>query len=510
MSNDEKNPTGKPTIPDHEIIERFGGIRPMAAKLGVAVTTVQGWKERDHIPPGRVSQIVAAAAEYDIDIGLKTEELPPPAEPEPPKTESKPEAVAAEPSASKQQETVKEPQSAPRAETQPEIKKEPEPAVEPAPGPGEPPATAGLAGGVSRLSFFLVIVLLIAAILTGPLWQSRLYPGAGTGQAIDTGRLDEIASGLRDIETGMKNLAADIENRESGLSARLDALEAGGGETGAAVAEQMAGIEKGLETLKSGLSTIESRIARLEARQDEVPESVTAALQATDTAVADLRDAIAELDRKAKAMEDGLSSVNGNIGKMDGRISELEARPVQSGEKIAAMVLALGQVESAMNLGRPYRDALDRLEFLGRDDPLISGSEAVTALSPWADEGIPDRLALRRRFAELAPEIDRALSKGGEESWLDSVWNRIAGLVTVRRIDGSGLTPLAKAEQALEEGDLAMVVAAFEGKGSLGSDGDAWITLVTARIEAEREIQTLYGQMIAPLAGKDVEGAASQ
>ena len=81
------------------------------------------------------------------------------------------------------------------------------------------------------------------------------------------------------------------------------------------------------------------------------------------------------------------------------------------------MVLALGQVEAAMNSGRPYRAALDRLEVLGRDDPVISGGEAVAALSPWADYGIPDRLALRRDFAELAPEIDRALS-GAEERQL--------------------------------------------------------------------------------------------
>jgi len=33
----------------------------MAAKLGIAVTTVQGWKERGSIPPARHAQILAAA-----------------------------------------------------------------------------------------------------------------------------------------------------------------------------------------------------------------------------------------------------------------------------------------------------------------------------------------------------------------------------------------------------------------------------------------------------------------
>ena len=50
------------------LIQCFGGIRPMAAKLGVAVSTVQGWKQRDAIPVGRLGDIEAAAAEHDIAL----------------------------------------------------------------------------------------------------------------------------------------------------------------------------------------------------------------------------------------------------------------------------------------------------------------------------------------------------------------------------------------------------------------------------------------------------------
>lgn len=51
------------------IIEAFGGIRPMAKKLGVAVTTVQGWKERNAIPVQRLDQIREAAKRENIDLG---------------------------------------------------------------------------------------------------------------------------------------------------------------------------------------------------------------------------------------------------------------------------------------------------------------------------------------------------------------------------------------------------------------------------------------------------------
>ena len=51
-----------------EIIELFGGIRPMAKKIDVAVTTVQGWKKRNKIPGSRRTQILEAAQEHQVDL----------------------------------------------------------------------------------------------------------------------------------------------------------------------------------------------------------------------------------------------------------------------------------------------------------------------------------------------------------------------------------------------------------------------------------------------------------
>ena len=51
-----------------DIIAAFGGIRPMAKKLGVAVTTIQGWKARGAIPLARLEEIRAAAAREGIDL----------------------------------------------------------------------------------------------------------------------------------------------------------------------------------------------------------------------------------------------------------------------------------------------------------------------------------------------------------------------------------------------------------------------------------------------------------
>ena len=67
--SDKNNSSANDAIENaQEIIERFGGIRPMATKMGAAVTTVQGWKKRDTIPAARRGQVIEAAKEHDVDV----------------------------------------------------------------------------------------------------------------------------------------------------------------------------------------------------------------------------------------------------------------------------------------------------------------------------------------------------------------------------------------------------------------------------------------------------------
>lgn len=50
------------------VIEKFGGIRPLASKLGVPVTTVQGWKKRNSIPENRWQEIQKLADELNLSL----------------------------------------------------------------------------------------------------------------------------------------------------------------------------------------------------------------------------------------------------------------------------------------------------------------------------------------------------------------------------------------------------------------------------------------------------------
>lgn len=55
--------------PVEQLVAAFGGIRPMASKLGEKhASLVQGWKEAGSIPHYRRAQIVLAAQQHGIEL----------------------------------------------------------------------------------------------------------------------------------------------------------------------------------------------------------------------------------------------------------------------------------------------------------------------------------------------------------------------------------------------------------------------------------------------------------
>jgi hypothetical protein len=62
-------PTGPDSFPDAgRVVEAFGGVRPMAARLGIAATTIQGWKSRGKVPHARRQEVRDAAQVAGIDL----------------------------------------------------------------------------------------------------------------------------------------------------------------------------------------------------------------------------------------------------------------------------------------------------------------------------------------------------------------------------------------------------------------------------------------------------------
>lgn len=52
------------------IFQKFGGIRPMAAKLGVPPSTIKSWHTKRAIPDWRRDAVLAAAVRHELDVSV--------------------------------------------------------------------------------------------------------------------------------------------------------------------------------------------------------------------------------------------------------------------------------------------------------------------------------------------------------------------------------------------------------------------------------------------------------
>src|SRR5579859_4589619 len=165
--------------PTGGIIDRFGGIRPMATKLAVPVTTVQGWKKRGIIPQVRHADILAAAAREGIAID--------PAE-----------LAATDPA----------PAPVPRPEPRPAVEPNPEPPPQPvAPLPiMNEPIVVRKNGAVAYIALVLVLAIGVAgagAAYVG--WQYYLQPLQARVAALEArpgaGNTDDLARRVAKLES---------------------------------------------------------------------------------------------------------------------------------------------------------------------------------------------------------------------------------------------------------------------------------------------------------------------
>ncbi len=330
-------------VPAAGLIEKFGGIRPMAAKLEIAVSTVQGWKQRDAIPRQRLGAIHAAAARH----GMSLDDIAP-------------DGVKVEPATSK-----------PAAGAKPARRN-----GQKSSRPRSPLLPLGMAGGA-------LLLALVALALS--LWRSGLVG--------EDGRLTELVTRLTFLESAptpapdrqLVQRIAELEQRLSQMAAapasapdpRLDQLVA---QTEAARV-QMAALEDRLAGLASGAQPAEAGAA-LAALQSEV--------EALHGKVSALTGVAAQADgrtARALALSLAVGQLRAAVGGGRAYAKELAA--------IAAFGIDDAAVAEAMDLLAPH--AASRVPGLAvlRADFAAVARHTVLAQREADDEDWLDRLFTR-------------------------------------------------------------------------------------------------------------------
>ena len=476
--------------PALRVIEAFGGIRPMAAKLGVAVSTVQGWKARGTIPASRHKDVRAAAGAHGVTLD------------------------AADPAG--------------RAPEEAEKAGDPEPA--PSPDEATPaeaaPRQAERRGG--WLPGFLAGALVLAAgvgggVLTRDLWapppaggngaatkylaelESRLSALEGRPSGVEPRSLEGLAS-AEEVER-LSDALADIDSRIAGLDARV-----------AAPPEGLSGLEARMDTLEArepagpaDLSEIEGRLDALEAREPAAPVDLSG-LEARIEALGARAEAGAETVAALADLRDDLSDLRGKLAATEARLAEADAELASliAGERTArsaaarqaGAMLDLAQLRDWLRGTAPFAKELVAVRAFAAEDPEMA--DLLDRLEEHAGSGIPSLEALRRGFPEVARRVVAAGRGEGENDWLGDILRRISDVVSVRPVgEVEGTDPgaiVARAEVRLDEGNLAGALAELKAlQGPAEKEADTWSKEAETRLDAEDAVAELTGRIAAAL-----------
>ncbi|MCH7540837.1 MAG: hypothetical protein IH999_10655 [Proteobacteria bacterium] len=359
------------------VIGRFGGIRPMAAKLGVAVSTIQGWKQRGRIPAERREALLAVARR--LGVPLAPDDFLEPGE----AAAGGSKAAAAEP-----------------------------PAAEPAAAE----AKSRRKRGPRAVLWVVALALVIGAAGSWREWAP--YVAAYVG--VDLAGLTAGGPGPAPAE----ELPA--------LTARVEALEEQVVRAAAAFAE----LEGERDVPTGALGSLADRVAALERALSELQEGLEEAGPEPGPVVAALADRVAALEQTVRAPvpaeardEAADAGLEASLRQLSRELADLRAGAAAS-RSGPALVLAVGQMREALRTSEPFAEELEAVQALAADDPAVA--EALAAFPGRAEAGIPTAAELAARFDGVAGAVVVVVAVGlrraGDRSDVYALAERLARL----------------------------------------------------------------------------------
>jgi hypothetical protein len=514
--NTDKERADQQTAAAQDIIQLFGGIRPMAGKLGVAVSTVQGWKERDTIPQARHADILAAARKHGIELAEErlaeagdspgpsaipltakpgeTASAPTvatstaPSKPEsklatdkpatdkpaaPPSKDGSGSRPTTETSTSKDRTTDRPATATPPRTGSPERAAGPSPVATP---------TAGGRGGGSWIGAFVLGAVVFAvgaggAVLTRDAWLP--YFGDAPAATGDGEALAVLTAEMKELDGQLKGAIGRLEGELGEMTSALGALDEPSGELEA------------LTEMREQFAVMGSQMEALEAKLDNRP--------------AVSPDDLASLTGDQAALAARLEELEGLRGDLSAQRAALEAlsedvsgiRGAVNGD--TALLLAGLQLRDAARFDAPFAGEHATMTRLAGDDAAFT--KALAAIAPYAADGVPSLEGLKTSFPDMAAAVvaaQRAAETG--DGWVSGAVKRVSNLVSLRPVgavegDGPGAA-VARAEVHLSADDLAGAVSELESLSGEATDAAAgWLTQAKGRLAVDATLDELAAAM---------------
>ncbi|WP_316976043.1 uroporphyrinogen-III synthase [Shumkonia mesophila] len=386
-------------------------------------------------------------------------------------------------------------QAAAAAESPPPAEEIAAPAAERRPAPRA-------ASRASLVPLAVLSSLLLLAVLGGivyaawPFWSPYVvrYVQSIRPNAVPDPRFGELAGRVQALEEAPRDEAAAGD-----AVAELERARSGIGDQIAALLERVNGLEKSLEGVRAMVKATGLPGEAADARKslDELSERI-AKLEQTEASTR-----VNEGLERFEAEKDRLTR---SLAEVTQRMEGLEERTQLAGAppSVRALVLAAGQLREALRANAPFAEELAALRKTAGEEPDLV--QLVSDLTPHAATGIPVLATLMERFDATARKAVAAERRFAGDGWLAAAANRLASLVTIRRTaveeaDTTTEALIARAEAAMQGGDLAGAVKALEGlEGAAAEAMGDWLKQARQRLLAERAMAVLHVHAVSLIA----------
>jgi hypothetical protein len=477
---DDKQAAGTSAeAPALTVIEAFGGIRPMAKQLGLAVSTVQGWKERSAIPANRHDQIRDAARTNKIDLDPAVLRAAAPAESPvspPPVIEGKSTAVAGGDSGAAgkaddktERSTASERSSAATRAGDAGARKEA------AGGPASERGKSGFAPGLI-LGVVLAAVVAGATVYTQPYWGPII-----SGESPGAAALADIEAHLAQIRS---QLPPDSSAEVAALSERLAIAEA--------ALSQGAGQDP--ET-RAALESLNGQLARMTDRLEALEQDLETVRSVAGTPSQELSSRLSSEAARLDEMLAAQAELSARLAEAEASLDATQAaRDAAPGSEETLLLLATLQLRDALRGTGPYQQPLIMLKNLAEEEGKIAG--IIAPLERRAPVGLPSLAELQAAYPESARRV-AAIEFGEEgEGWTAGVLRRLSEAVNLRpvgMVEGDTPTAItARAEVKLNQGDLAGALAELNNLSGAAAEAMAnWRGEAEARLAGDQAVNAL-------------------
>lgn len=494
-----------------DIIERFGGIRPMAGKMSVPVTTVQGWKKRNVIPENRREDVIRAAKLHNIEIADLVEKG------------GANENIVRVPTA---------PVSSYSTHTQDEDSFASE--MEHAAQPSEPVSSVheARAHSVSRPNREDIAIHVAEA-------ESRAVRRSVTVTVLLLLATGAMALGVlwpynQKLEGNAARIAT-IEGRLASHDKRLGLLEQGRTAATAVLPEEVTGQ---IGVLKDQLTALQNAMTQAQSAAGFDPAPIMARIDALEAKIAGAASTdglalVAERVTQWKDSQDGRevlagaartlqAALAGNPGNPDAALAIAQQQPDALGQalkgvaagdlKSAATLIALTQFGAAVDNTTPFDEDLKLIQTLAGDRIDAEVKAAIDVLTPAGQQGVFNQPTLQNQLTNVAPQIVEASLKGNDVTLKEKALARLSELVQVHKsgelLNGTDVqSKVARAQKNLEDGDIAKAVAELQTlDGKAAETAKPFIESANATIAA-RQAAALIISKLAPGAPNTVPTA---